>query len=506
LEWLGELGYALQINWPTLPARHALALFSRDVVRSPNSAGIPIPEGAAYFGMIGFLGTSFALFHKARRYVFFFIVLTLLALAIAYTIEPFHWLAMHSPILKGLKNGRLILLASFGIAALAGLGISVLEEDKALQSARRRTALLIFGATITVLFLMVYTLQRETDIRVEFLRRPSFSRALLLLSVVPIAWKLYGGLRGRAFPIVVCCLAAFDLATFGHGYIGFAMPREVYPSAPVFEFLKAQTDSARFRIAQVGSPYPSNIPMLYGLTSADGYEVCLFRPRLFASMLSEDRLDGIEFRQASILSLKDRRLDLMAVKYILHSPYSGLYKEFKDHQRYPPIYETNEMAVFENKSVLPRAFTVPAEGMEVLSDVNLQLQRLKDPTFDPQRNVIVSTPPVFSASSARRGLLDRTEVVNIGINEVSIRSEVSAPSILLLSQTYYPGWKAFVDGQETPVFDADFLLTGIALSPGTHNVEFVFDPRSFKIGALLSAASLIIIVGLLYERRRSIKS
>ena len=93
----------------------------------------------------------------------------------------------------------------------------------------------------------------------------------------------------------------------------------------------------------------------------------------------------------------------------------------------------------------------------------------------------------------------------MGINEVTLRSEVSAPSILLLSQTYYPGWKALVDGQEAPVFDVDLLLTGVALPAGSHEVQFVFDPRSFRAGALLSLASVVMIVGLLYERRRSFK-
>jgi hypothetical protein len=446
------------------------------------------------------------LFHKARKYVLFFAVLTLLAFAVAYTIQPFHWLAMHSPILKGLKNGRLILIASFGLAALAGLGISVIGEDKTLQSVRRRTGLLVLGAALVVVFLMVYTLQRETGLRVEFVRRPSFSRALLLLSVVPLAWKLYGGLRGRAFPIAVCAVAAFDLLTFGYGYMGFAAPDEVYPPAPVFDFLKAQKDSSLFRIARVSRAYPSNVPMLYGLSSGDGYELCLFRPRSFASTLSEDRLDGIEFNQTSVLSLQDRRLDLMNVKYILHSPHLGGYSEFKNQNRYPLIYETAEMAVFENKTVLPRAFIVPGLGVEVMPDVNLQLERLKDPAFDPERRVIVSKQPDFRSSPSQPATQNRTEVVSIGINDVVVRSEISEPSILVLSQTYYPGWKAIVDGQDTPVFDANLLLTGVALSPGAHEVRFVYDPESVKIGALLSAVSLIIIVGLLYERRRSIKS
>lgn len=511
LEWLGQLGYALQINWPTLPSHQALALVSRDALSSPNSAGIPIPEGAAYFGMIGLMAASLAPFHKAKRYVLFFGLLAFLSLAVAYTIEPFHWLASHSPILKGLKNGRLILVASFGLAALGGLGVSALEEEKALQSIRRRNAMFLLGAALFLVFFMVYTLQRDTGVRVEFVRRPSFSRALLFLSAIPIAWKLYGGLRGRAFPVVVCALAAFDLATFSYGYMGFATPREVYPPSPVFDFLKTRTDPARSRIAQIGTPtpYPSNVPMLYGLTSADGYEVCLFRPRFFSSLLSEDRLDGLEFKYASVLAFKDPRLDLMNVKYLVYGTHAAGFEQFTNQERFPLIYRTPEMAVFENKSVLPRAFIVPAEGIEVVPDVNRQLERLKDASFNPEQSVIVSNrPESLDSRSAPPMPFTKTnvEIVRSGINDVSVHAEVPKSSILVLSQTYYPGWKATIDGRDAEVFDADLLLTGVALSPGMHDVRFVFDPMSVKIGALLSLLSTIIIVGLFYERSRSRES
>ena len=58
----------------------------------------------------------------------------------------------------------------------------------------------------------------------------------------------------------------------------------------------------------------------------------------------------------------------------------------------------------------------------------------------------------------------------------------------MLTDPYYPGWRAFVDGEETPILRADYLFRAIALPPGSHEVRFVFAPPSLQRGAILSAA------------------
>jgi len=87
---------------------------------------------------------------------------------------------IHTPIIKALKNDRLILLVDFGLAALAGLGISALQEEDSKRSTVRRILpwLLVAGAFI-VAMLFVHELQLATKFKVEVMRRPSFSRTLL---------------------------------------------------------------------------------------------------------------------------------------------------------------------------------------------------------------------------------------------------------------------------------------------------------------------------------------
>jgi len=508
LEWLQHLGWAFQVSWPTLPQGRILGLISRDLMSSPNSAGIPIPEGAAYFAIVGLLAVAFAPLHPAKRYFVFFALLAFCAFSIAYSLDPIHWLAGHVPVLKGLKNGRLILVGSFGLAILAGLGISVLDER--VHLIRKRLATLLLAGTFLVLLGMVYALRHQTTHRIGFLWRPSFSRALLIVGVLLLAIRLYGFLRDRSFGVAVCALAAFDLATCSFGVIGFGSPREVFPSAPLFDFLKSHSDPGRARIIELGGTYASNFTIMYGLTSADGYEVSLQLPRMFASGLTEDRMDGLVFRQDDVLNLKDRRLDLMNVRYIVHSPVAAGYEQFAAQTRFPMVYKTKDIAVFENKSSLPRAFAVAATGIEIIPDQNSQLLRLKDPNFDPEKSVVLAERPDGSnepSDSTTSPLsINTVEITHSGTNDIDLSADVAVPSILVLSQAYYPGWKSIVDGKEVETLRANLALTGIYLPAGRHQVRFVFDPVSIKIGAALTVSSLLVLSGLIgtgfWRRRR----
>src|SRR4030095_17000321 len=91
----------------------------------------------------------------------------------------------------------------------------------------------------------------------------------------------------------VLSFVILDMVTFSYGFSGFSSPRSIYPAAPLFDFLNKNADASRVRVVQVGNAYPANVAMMYGFAGGDGYEVCLERPRLFASGLTQEQQDGI---------------------------------------------------------------------------------------------------------------------------------------------------------------------------------------------------------------------
>ncbi|HYR82958.1 MAG TPA: YfhO family protein [Terriglobia bacterium] len=518
LEWLHQLGSPLAIRWPLLPLHQILGLVSRDISRASNSAGISIPEAAGYVGMITLLAASLAPLHHARKYVVFLAVLTLASLGVAFGVEPIQWLAAHTPVFAGLKNSRMILVADFGLAALAGLGISVLQRENRFPTRTLVVALCLLIGGFLLSFLLISNLQSSTRAEVDFLRSPSFSMALLFAGIIPIVLRLFGILRGRSFAILACGLAAVDLITFSHGYTGFARPHEIFPAAPAFEFLAKQSDARGFRIAQIGEPYRPNMQMMYGLSAADGYEVRLLpTQRIFTHDFTDDRLESINFTSTGILGFSDRRLDMLNLKYLVFKASSQELKLFNHRDRFVQIYNDENVVIVENKSVLPRAFAVPVSGIEVLSDVDAQLDRLRDPAFNPEHSVILPRlrPALYtslrtSGKQSGSSFESRVEMLKSGINEFVFRTHTSDSAVLVLSQTFYPGWNATVDDKEVPVFAANMILTGIALPSGEHDVRFVLRPMSFRLGAVLTILSAVIIGGLFagrlvsnsgYERR-----
>jgi hypothetical protein len=97
------------------------------------------------------------------------------------------------------------------------------------------------------------------------------------------------------------------------------------------------------------------------------------------------------------------------------------------------------------------------------------------------------------------------EFISESNNRLSLRVEAEAESILVLSDTFYPGWKVFVDGRKERILRANYNFRAVSLSRGVHQVEFVYAPLSFKLGAGLSIIGVIscAIIGWSSRRRKN---
>ncbi len=230
---------------------------------------------------------------------------------------------------------------------------------------------------------------------------------------------------------------------------------------------------------------------------SDGYEVCLERPRLFASDFSLAREDGVFLVADKVVQSDDRRLDMLNVKYLVVPGYGPEFQQFAAHpDRFGSAFDDGHVAVFENKRVLPRAFIVPASGIEVVPDVGPQFERLKNSSFDPTQTVILSQPLLervyehTTPPSPENGVV----IEESSVNGYRFRVQSREKALLVVSQIYYPGWHATVDGERVPVVPADYALTGIPVPAGSHEVHFVFDPGSFKIGLAITILSIIVLL------------
>jgi hypothetical protein len=84
---------------------------------------------------------------------------------------------------------------------------------------------------------------------------------------------------------------------------------------------------------------------------------------------------------------------------------------------------------------------------------------------------------------------------------ITLLATAETAATLFLSEASYPGWKFLVDGQFAGAPKPQAIFSAVELAPGRHRVEFVYDPLSLKVGALISGLTLLLGVGLLIRRR-----
>ena len=91
------------------------------------------------------------------------------------------------------------------------------------------------------------------------------------------------------------------------------------------------------------------------------------------------------------------------------------------------------------------------------------------------------------------------EIISYDIHEIKLKASVAQPSLLVLSEVYYPaGWQAIVDEEETRIYRTNSILRSIFLKPGQHEIRFVFRPTVFKAGLGITVFTLIFIAVLLF--------
>jgi uncharacterized membrane protein YfhO len=75
-------------------------------------------------------------------------------------------------------------------------------------------------------------------------------------------------------------------------------------------------------------------------------------------------------------------------------------------------------------------------------------------------------------------------------------------AFLVLSDTYFPGWKAYVDGKEERIYRANYAFRAIPIRAGAHKVEFTYKPLSFKLGAVITLLGILGCVGIAFVTKR----
>ncbi|HTP64268.1 MAG TPA: hypothetical protein VMJ66_02675 [Geobacteraceae bacterium] len=512
------IGYEEGMSW-SMPPEEILTFFVPGLFGYSRQEGgdVPAPGQVYYWGRMRFTQTSdylgllpwfllpLPLIFRRDRHTWFFTFLLALTLVMALGKYTFVYRFMfdHLPAFSKFRVPKMILfLFAFGAAVLAGRGLDILaggtEERK-----RLGRWLWCCGGVAALIGLILLGVRLGggaiADAMGEFLTAPTRYQ-----SGPQLADERYGNMLREG--VVAVAFASLYLALFVAWFRQWLPAKAVLPLLVVLTIGDLWRVDSRFFV--VTSP-----PEAKGGTAARNDIVAYLQPRIdhyrmqplndenahyyadngFANVSAYVTISERRYKQfLDAFSLMSPMPDIMNLKYLVMK--AGDYESQKGAlaAKYSQVFSSaTGSVVLENRTVLPKAWLVPA--VAVVSDPQQRLGILASaPDFKPEMVAMVETPPPLqlepypSPSIAPAG---RGQVRVYEANRIVVEAEATKNSLLVLGEKYYRWWRARVDGTAAKVYPVDHILRGVYLTPGRHTVEFVFDPLPFKVGKWLTLAS-----------------
>ncbi len=160
-----------------------------------------------------------------------------------------------------------------------------------------------------------------------------------------------------------------------------------------------------------------------------------------------------------------------------------------------------DVKIYENRDVLPRAFLT--DGLDVAVNPRAVTAELESRGWNPRAYAVASALEVSPTAAFRAsGDPGAATIVRDEPERVVVQTSATGPRVLVLTDSFYPGWRVTVDGTPRPILPVNILFRGVALGPGAHRVVFSYQPISWLVGVVVSAVGLATTLASLLLIRR----
>lgn len=466
-----------------LPWRNLVTFLAPDYLGNPatkNYFGIGnYTLNAGYSGIIvltlsivGVLGNWMK--KEIKYFVLLFVMALLLALPTPVASAIFN---SHIPAISASSMTRILVLANLSISALAGFGIASLFGKERIKN----IGFIFVPLGLTVCILAITLFKRiNLEITLRNLVLPiSLSTAAVLL-ILP---------RKKFLVFILCIVAVLELFRYGWKYTPFSSPGLVFPETPVLNYFKDEKEP--FRVSG-GDVIPMNMLVPYGIETVSGYDAVfpIWWARLNSTISSGNPTPANLSYYSVFEQYGNHWFDLLNNKYLFVNVQEHLISQIEKNSKFKKVFQDKSVAIFRNNNVLPRAFFV---SNWVMKSGNDALTALAAPNFPVVKEIVIENPVNFNKS----------DIVNSSVSYEFYSPEKSIIDVktdhdgfLFVSDAWYPGWLAKVDGLEEPVYRANYAFRAVAVSEGVHRVEFIYSPDSLRTGELVSMVTLMFLAGI----------
>jgi len=356
-----------------------------------------------------------------------------------------------------------------GLAPLAAFGVDSMALREGHRVTRRAGWILAgFAAVLGFASLFFYAARVTPAISDNRMVITAFA-AVMLAGLM--AGLRSGGISARAGTVCVLALVLFELGNVTDYWLPTTSTylSKLGLHSDLARFIKAQGEPARFTYDDKEIPY--NIGDWYGIEAFNAYAASV--P---ASLWAQD-------------VFSQRVQDVLGIRYYLGKKAA--------HPEQREVFQGQAgVNVYENLNAFPRVWAVHQSRKLLRSEQGHDL--LADDGFDARKEVFLvgENPPRLSSCSGDDVWMPRHEP-----NYVRIEARMECRGMVILTDTWFPGWRASVDGKSAKIERAYGFVRGVVVEPGSHVIEMRYRPWSVYVGAALSLLAAGIVIAGVRSRR-----
>jgi len=479
-----------------------------------------------YLGTIPLALAFLSLFNRQRQGLnYFFVVFAFILIGKSYSFPIINWLGylplfdvarfyIHTPHLVALS-----------VAILAGMGIRAVASGSCVFNKG-----MVFSVGLTAAMGICLILFWQEKHRPQSIKASLFTLGVLVIFQLVLFMKDKKWLDVRYISFLLAAVMSLELFCYIHRERSRRF--DSYPKIPYVDFLKSLPERER-AYGLFWNFYP-NTATGYGVDDFGVFQDFLMTryAQFINNFLLRDYIKA-DLKPPAIraVPLPDANpfLDLLNLGYFIGpaTPHKSLgesdifpeihirrspgYKDVHinvDLNETTKLFSSREVNIYRRGSVFPRAFVVHRVLFEPAGKI--PVDALKAIHKNLREVVVVEHEPIaeIARQLARTQIKDnsKVQILRYSPNEVEVDAYLEEPGFLVLSDAYHPDWRAFVNGQSTTVYPANYLIRSVFLPVGQHQVRFVFSPVSFYFGLWVSGLSLLAVIILLLIGRGRLRS
>jgi len=509
------------------------------------------PSGVPYFGpwtfgeLVAYFGVStmpfviFGIFDKNKHKYFWIFILIFSFILVLGGNTPFYKLMYHVPLYNKFRISTKNWF-EFGLAfsVLAGFGFNYFIENVSKKIKKVIFSSIIFLSSVIVIYTIFrYLFIEKTNGNILYKFGLDFNQIQLFLkssnicnksiyipiiiiiaTIILLTVSLFK--KNKIIYILFVILIFFDLFTI-RNYTESSVSKDyIYKdikNSSSLKFLSPQDEIFRIYPYINFSPegywlYP-NITTHYKIDIISGNDPLALSNYNYVTGLGYFlQKDGVEklLKNNNILSILNNKY----IFYFKPADEQQFLKDMGIKANYKIVWEEDSVIVLENPNYMPRFNfvnnVIPIKNIEearkiLWNETNINIDKFNE-SFNAKRDALVENPDFIKNKFEVKN--SNLKILSYRNNKIILKTQSPNDNFIVFSDTYYPGWKAYIDGKQTKIYKTDGILKGIYVPAGTHEIIFNFIPNNLWLGILLSVtsyASLIIIAIILFSRNKRYK-